>query len=227
MKTPSVGEGVGNKSDLLAIPTLGWGPLAGWDQRTAFAAPFIRRRPILTHWGPLGNLRPVLGEGWPSLHAESPRLRCMVPGSRGAILQPGTEETAMAIRRHGSARTTLRIRANSSQRPMPIGLWSSSTASTPKTRRMPSEPCNPTPAPPVRRARRQCSDRFPRYRSKLLLPAVITCGGYGLEISDVLKKPSCIGDDNFVALHIFPFRQHSAMAPDCRNASISSPDMPR
>lgn len=42
MKTPSVGEGVGNKSDLLAIPTLGWGPLAGWDQRTALAAPFIR-----------------------------------------------------------------------------------------------------------------------------------------------------------------------------------------
>lgn len=44
MKTPSVGEGVGNKSDLLAIPTLGWGPLAGRYQRTAFAAPFIRGR---------------------------------------------------------------------------------------------------------------------------------------------------------------------------------------
>jgi hypothetical protein len=29
MKTPSVGEGVGIKSDLLAIPTLGQGPFRG------------------------------------------------------------------------------------------------------------------------------------------------------------------------------------------------------
>lgn len=42
MKNALKGGRLGKKSGLLAIPTLGWGPLAGWDQRTAFAAPFIR-----------------------------------------------------------------------------------------------------------------------------------------------------------------------------------------
>lgn len=58
MKTPSVGEGVGNKSDLLAIPTLGWGPLAGRDQRTAFAAPFIRRHSDNNVLGAFGQPTP-------------------------------------------------------------------------------------------------------------------------------------------------------------------------
>lgn len=124
MKTPSAGEGVGNKSDLLVIPTLGWGPLTGWDQRTAFAAPFIRRRPHNNALGAVGQPTP----GPRGLGVAEPTILNFPPPAERAIYRTVSKATTLNDRFHVDQPATLR-RPHSSHLAGLASDWASSDRS--------------------------------------------------------------------------------------------------